>query len=147
MYHRILVHIVWTTRERVPTIDRAYAAYLSEHLPIIARQERARVLELGIVATHLHLLLRLHPTTVIPRLLQRMKGGTAHGINRRLAPGAPVLRWAKGYSVQSVSPRHRESAAAYVRDQHLHHPGEAIPGWAELAAEAALKDSPGSGSR
>lgn len=69
--------IVWTTRDRHATIDRHRATYLWEHLPIIARQERARILELGIVTTHLHLLVRLHPSTVIPRLLQRMKGGTA----------------------------------------------------------------------
>ena len=84
MHHQLLAHIVWTTRDREATIDRARAAYLWEHLPIIARQERARILELGIVATHLHLLLRLHPSTQLPRLLQRMKGGTAALINKQM---------------------------------------------------------------
>ena len=95
MHHQLLVHIVWTTRDREPTIDRPRAAYLWEHLPIIVRQERARLLELGIVATHLHLLVRLHPSTVIPRLLQRMKGGTATLINRHVASRGSALRWAR----------------------------------------------------
>ena len=84
------------------------------------------VLAIGIVADHLHLLLRLHPTTQLPRLLQRMKGGTAHAVNAHLRPGQSALRWAKGYSVTSVSPRGYLGAAAYVRDQARHHPDLAI---------------------
>jgi REP-associated tyrosine transposase len=106
MHHQLVVHIVWTTLDRQPTIDRDRAEYLSQNLPIIARQERARLLELGIVTTHLHLLMRLHPSTNIPRMLQRMKGGTATLINRYVVSEVPALRWAKGYSVISVSPRH-----------------------------------------
>ncbi len=142
MYHQLLVHIVWTTRDRRPTIDQPRAAYLWEHLPIIARQERARLLELGIVATHLHLLVRLHPSTVIPRLLQRMKGGTATVINRHVASLEPSLRWAKGYSVISVSPRQRGMAAAYVRHQPTHHPSEAIPGWTSRPVASATSAEP-----
>ena len=142
MHHQLLVHIVWTTRDRQPTIDRPRAEYLWKHLPIIARQERARVLELGIVTTHLHLLVRLHPSTVIPRLLQRMKGGTATLINRGAPLQDPALRWAKGYSVISVSPRQRGVAAAYVRHQHTHHPDEAIPGWTAPPVASATSAEP-----
>lgn len=96
MHHRIHLHLVWVTRDRAPSIDHDRAGFLAEHLQVIARQERARVLEIGIVATHLHLLVRAHPTTVLPRLLQRMKGGTAHGINTAWPAVRHPLRWAKG---------------------------------------------------
>ena len=142
MHHLILVHIVWATRDRRPTIDRPRAVYLWEHLPIIARQERARVMELGIVATHLHLLVRLHPSTVIPRLLQRMKGGTATLMNRMAISPGPPLQWARGYSVRSVSSRHWDAVAAYVRQQHDHHPLEAIPGWSGRPVASATSAEP-----
>ncbi|HQR17769.1 MAG TPA: IS200/IS605 family transposase [Gemmatimonadales bacterium] len=129
MHHRLLVHIVWTTREREPTIDSQRAAYLCEHLPIIARQERVHILAIGIVATHLHLLVRVHPSTSLPRLLQRMKGGTAHAINWHFSASGPALRWAKGYSATTVSPRQAGRAVSYIRHQSSHHPTEAIPGW------------------
>ncbi len=129
MYHRLLVHLVWATRDRQPTIDHTRATHLWQHLPIVARQERARILELGIVATHLHIVLRLHPTTQLPRLLQRMKGGTAHAINCGAPSGPRQLKWAKGYSVTSISPGDLDRAAAYVRNQHTHHPSDAVPGW------------------
>jgi len=132
MHHRLHVHLVWTTRDRAPSLDVVRAVYLSEHLPIIARQERARVLALGIVATHVHLLMRLHPTTDIPRLLQRMKGGTAYGINAATPAAGRALKWAKGYSITSVSPGGLDRVLAYVRMQHLRHPTEVIAGWPPL---------------
>ena len=129
MRDRLYVHIVWTTRDRQPLIDAPVAAFLATHLPLIVRQERGSALELGLVSTHLHLLLRIHPSTSIPRLLQRMKGGTAVGAvtvrDRALGP----LRWAKGYSISSVSERAIRRVGAYVREQHLRHPTEAIEGW------------------
>lgn len=100
------------------------------------------MLELGIVATHLHLLVRLHPATVIPRLLQRMKGGTATLINRHVVSQGPALRWAKVYSVISVSPRQRDVAVAYVRHQHTHHPEEAIQGWIGRPVASATSAEP-----
>ena len=137
MHHHVLVHVVWTTRDREPSLDRERAVYLWERLPIIARQERARILELGLVATHLHLLVRLHPMTQLPRMLQRMKGGTAYGINGGASTDPSRLRWAKGYSVISVSPRAISRVAVYVRDQHLHHPDQAIPGWSNPSVASA----------
>ena len=130
MHHKLLVHIVWTTRDREATIDSRRAAYLWENLPVIARQERVHILEIGIVTTHLHLLVRIHPSTSLPRLLQRMKGGTARAVNWHASVSGPALRWAKGYSATTVSPRHVGAAASYVRQQHTHHPVDAISGWA-----------------
>jgi len=65
MRDRIYVHIVWTTRDRQPTIDARVATFLARYLPAVARQERAGVHALGIVRSHVHLLLQLHPTTAV----------------------------------------------------------------------------------
>src|SRR6266700_2377860 len=98
--------MAWATRERRPLIDSGLAIFLCRFLRSVARQERAHVLELGMVSTHLHLLVRVHPTTVVPRLLQRWKGGSAvvAGKERRSIDGHD-LRWAKGYSIHSVGQR------------------------------------------
>lgn len=138
MHHRLLVHIVWTTRDRAPILDLPRARFLAENLPVIVRQERGRVLAIGIVATHVHLIIRLHPTTSLPRLLQRLKGGTAHRINTDTDCPGPTLRWAKGYSVTSVSPDNLGRALTYVRCQHRRHPDQAISGWPPRRPESSL---------
>ena len=130
MRDRIYVHLVWTTRERKPTIDQTVARFLSRYLVAVAHQERAGVHAMGIVRTHVHLLLQLHPTTNISKLLQRMKGGSAAVANREgHTEVARPLRWAKGYSITSVSPGSLLSARTYVLEQAKHHPREAIPDW------------------
>jgi len=144
---RLYVHLVWTTRNRESTIDLSVARFLVRYLPAVARQERAGVHALGIVATHVHLLLQLHPTTSIPRLLQRLKGGSSVLANREGHADARPLRWAKGYGIASVSPRALEAVRRYVLRQAAHHPREAIPGWQHeenvpspsFAAEAATR--------
>ncbi len=118
MRHRLYVHVTWTTRDRDPTIDADSAALLRRLLPAIARQERAHLLELGIVRTHVHLLLRVEPTTPIPRLVQRLKGGSSVIVNReRGSTVRQPLRWAKGYNIDSVSRQAVEKVRAYVRNQ------------------------------
>jgi REP element-mobilizing transposase RayT len=128
--HRLYYHIVWTTRDRAPLLDAGLARFLCTFLRAVARQERARVLEIGMVRTHVHLLVRAHPMTDLVRLLQRLKGGSAAiaGKEQRSTEGTH-LRWAKGYSIHSVSPRRLVSARAYLRRQPSHHTGEAIPDW------------------
>ncbi len=123
------MHLVWTTENRFALINRRAAEYLDEHLRIIARQERARVLELGIVATHVHMLVRVHPTTIIPRLLQRLKGGTSAQLPKPPAAQRHSTGWSRGYNVQSVSRQALEVVRAYVRNQAAHHPADAISCW------------------
>jgi len=128
MRDRLYVHIVWTTRDRQPTIDATVARFLTRFLPAVARQERAGLHAVGMVRTHIHLLLQLHPTTNISRLLQRLKGGSSVLANREGHAARP-LRWARGYNIESVSPRALAAAREYVLQQPAHHPREAIPGW------------------
>ena len=88
------------------------------------------MLEVGLVADHVHMIVRLHPEARISRLLQRFKGGSAFLARREhhAAPGLD-LRWSKGYTIESVSPRGLAAARGYVRRQPERHPDHAIVGW------------------
>ena len=124
MRHRLFYHITWTTRDRQPSIDRRSADLLSEILPRIATNHRCLLLELGTVSNHLHLLIRSHPSTNIPELIQRMKGLTGYLIRKETKS---QLTWTKGYNIESVSQRSLGAVIAYIRSQAIHHPDLAIP--------------------
>ena len=130
MVHRLYYHIVWTTRDRSPLIDAGLARFLTGFLRAIAHDERARILEMGLVRTHVHLLVRAHPQTDLSRLLQRLKGSSASvaGKERHSSEGNR-LRWAKGYSIYTVGSRDLVAVREYLRAQPVRHPDEAIPGW------------------
>jgi len=104
---RIYCHIVWTTRNREALIDAGLARFLCGFLRGVASQEATRLLEIGMVRTHVHLLVRIRPTTNVSRLLQRLKGGSA-----------------------AIAGKERLAAVrAYLRAQPLHHPDQVIMGW------------------
>jgi REP element-mobilizing transposase RayT len=131
MRHRLFVHLVWTTRDRAPLIDVRVAEFLSRYLRDVAAQERTRVVALGLVQTHVHMLLRIHPQSCLTRLVQRLKGGSATVAGREgHSTVARPLRWARGYSIDSISPRAVEIVRDYVLAQPEHHPAEAIERWA-----------------
>jgi REP element-mobilizing transposase RayT len=130
MRHHLYAHLVWTTRHRDPTIDAPLAAFLESYLPTISAQERAKVLALGIVTTHLHLLLRLHPMAHVSRMVQRLKGGSAYFARREgIGPATSRLQWAKGYSIDAVGRRSLARVGRYVLRQAIRHPEEAIADW------------------
>ncbi len=150
MFHQLYYHIVWTTRERRPTITRDVATFLDRVLRSIASQERALVLELGMVTTHVHLLIRAHPMTSIPRLLQRLKGASSALAGRELGLSPQrQLRWAPGYTIQTISRSGLDGVGEYVRHQPERHPHEVIAGWVPVPAvpgtsgQPVVEDTPG----
>jgi putative transposase len=137
MRHRIYLHLVWTTQDRAALIDGQLARFLSQLLRALARKERSYILEIGMVQTHVHLLVRIRPTTLVASLVKRLKGASsAIATQEGYAVAGARLHWAKGYSVQSVSERALETVRHYLRDQPRHHPAEIILDWqGDIAAE------------
>ncbi len=129
MSHFLYVHVTWGTRAARPLIDAARAELLDRFLRAVSRRERCRVVAAGLTTTHVHLLLRLHPTTFLPRLLHHLKAGSARCVNRERQPGRGAeLEWAPGCMVHSVSSAVVEGVSDYVRDQATHHPSVRIAG-------------------
>ena len=130
MRHRLYYHLTWTTLNRDRLIDAGLARFLCRYFRVVARQERGRVLEIGIVATHVHVLIRAHPKTDLTRLVQRAKGGSSAiaGKERHSTTGAR-LKWSKGYSIVTLGPRSLEQTRNYLRSQPVRHAGDAIADW------------------
>jgi REP element-mobilizing transposase RayT len=130
MAYRLYYHLVWTTRDRAALIDAGIAGFLSNYLRAIAVRERAQILEIGIVANHVHLLLTARPTTVIPALIQALKGSSSHAARKGgVATTGAELRWASGYHLSTVGERQLAAVREYVRKQPRRHPEQAIRGW------------------
>lgn len=123
----LLYHLVWRTRNNEPMITAAVAHFLSRYLPAVGHQEKATILAMGIVSTHIHLLVRTAPTTGIPRLVQRFKGGSSRVAE--IEGHSQRLHWANGYSITSVGTRDIPRVLEYLQSQPNRHASEAIPGW------------------
>ena len=127
--HRIYVHLVWATRGRERLIDAELARFLCRFLRAMARKDRAYILEIGMVQTHVHLLARLHPTVAASFVVKPLKGASSAVAAKEGLGRNGRLYWGRGYSVDSVNGRGLASARAYLRAQPTRHPSEAIAGW------------------
>jgi len=133
---RLYALLTWTTLRRLPLIHAAAAAFLRRLLPAIAHRHAARIVELGIVRDHVHLVLELPSQKDIPRLVQGLKGASARIANRDGVMPRAKLQWAPGYDLRSLGVRDLRRAIRYVRAQADRHP--------ELAFVDPRAESPGS---
>src|SRR5438876_656431 len=105
---------------RSPAYDRSRDARLPGRLlRRTAIRERADIVVLAILRTHVHLLVRTAPRIDIPRLVQFLKGGSSYAASR--LPGNILgLRWSREYSATTVSPKQLAGAIRYIEEQASH---------------------------
>ena len=118
---RIYAHLSWTCWARLPLIDQPVANFLSPFLMAEAKRHNARVIEIGVVPDHVHLLLELPPAYDVPRLVQGLKGASARLANRDGHARHESLRWDAGYDLRSVGLKQLSEVANYIRHQALKH--------------------------
>ncbi len=118
---RIYAHLSWTTWVRLPLIDESVADFLLRFLLAEAKRHGTRVIEIGVVPNHVHLLLQLPPAYDVPRLVQGLKGASARLANRDGFSQNNSLRWETGYDLRSVGIKQLPQVANYVRLQELKH--------------------------
>ena len=124
---RLYAHLSWTTFARLPLIKPATADFLRRFLLAEAKRHDARIMAMGVVQDHVHLVLELPAAFDIPRLVQGLKGASARIANRDGIAGHEPLRWAQGYDLRSLSVRQVWAAVEYVRHQAERHPTRALP--------------------
>lgn len=106
-------------------IDPGARDFLDPFIRRTALSHHVTIVALAILKTHVHLVIRANPKHDLPELLQHLKGGSSHAINR--LPGNTIgIRWNPEYSVTSVSPRLLQHAVGYVEKQGQRHPDERI---------------------
>src|SRR5438094_6876053 len=123
---RIYGLLTWTTLRRLPLLHLRVAEFLRRVLPEIARRHDARIVEMGIVRNHVHLIVELSPRPDLPRLVQGLKGASARIANRDGYMPRARLQWAAGYDFRSLGVRDLYRAIEYARNQSQHHPEVAI---------------------
>ena len=112
-----LVHVVFSTKNRVPTIHDL--AGLAKNLRGIARNKNlAGYLAAGGTSNHVHLLLRSIADACLERSGSRPEGEL---FAIRMSETGIRFAWQDGYAGNSVSPSQVPTLRTYIENQEQHH--------------------------
>jgi putative transposase len=101
-HHGILLHIVFSTKNRMPLILPSWQDDLYAYMGGIAKEHKAIVLCSGGVEDHVHLLVKTHPSFAIADTVQLMKSNSSRWVNQSQKTTIK-FQWQRGYGVFSVS--------------------------------------------
>lgn len=121
-YTNLLYHIVFSTKNRRSLVTKHLKDDLYAYMGGIVRGEGGTLLEIGGMADHVHLLVKLKPTLALSDFLRVLKSNSSKWANER--PGRiKKLGWQEGYAAFTVSESQVEKVAEYIRNQEQHHRG------------------------
>jgi putative transposase len=118
-YTNLLFHVVFSTKYRQPLIHDDLKSELHKYLGGLVRDKRGTLLEIGGVADHVHLIVKLRPDTSVSDLVQFIKANSSGWVNERA--GQRQFFWQVGYSAFTVSESQLPAVIEYVRTQEEHH--------------------------
>lgn len=116
----ILIHIIFSTKNRKPLILPNIMQELYSYMAGIAREHEAYVHEVGGIEDHIHLLISLPRTLTISKLVEEIKKGSSKWIKTKGHLYADFA-WQNGYSAYSIGQSGYEDLRKYIQRQKDHH--------------------------
>jgi putative transposase len=119
IFHEIVFHLVFATKERAPVITAPIQRLLFNHLRQICAELRCELHEIGGIEDHAHLLLSLQPSHRIDIVADTLKTSAAEMINKLSLN--TTLEWEEGYGALSLRNKDIEIVSEYLRTQKERH--------------------------
>ena len=119
-YTSILIHIVWSTKNRKKILDKYKKDIICEHIKEYAIKNNIHILNINGCMNHLHCLIYLMPSQNIANVVQLQKGESSHWINNNFKFFGK-FNWQDEYFAVSVSESKKNVMFNYINKQEEHH--------------------------
>ena len=119
-YVNILVHYIFSTKNRNKDISLDLQDRLWAYMGGIARENKMKALAIGGIEDHAHALLSLPSTISIAKAIQLVKGGSSKWVHETF-PSHSNFAWQEGYGAFSIGVSQAENTIAYINNQREHH--------------------------
>ncbi len=116
----VLVHLVFSTKGRVPALEPSIRPPLHAYLATVARNADCLCYRVGGVADHVHLAIRISRTLTIAQLVEELKTSSSKWLKAQ-SSGWTHFAWQNGYGAFSVSPSDLDVLTNYIDSQEEHH--------------------------
>ena len=122
---RILIHVVFVTKNRYQTIPLLKRERLYSYIKGIISNHSCNTLAINGMSDHIHILLNLHPNQSLAEEVQQIKGSSSKWMKEE-QDFIKFGGWGKGYFAASVSPTSAEACIKYIENQENHHGGKGL---------------------
>ena len=119
-HHGILIHVVFSTKQRFKLLHKDWRDDLFAYMGGIATEHKSKLLRSGGVEDHVHLLMKIHPKFAISDTIKLIKGNSSRWINDNKKIAAR-FEWQRGYRAFSVSESMSNTVKRYIENQEEHH--------------------------
>jgi len=116
----ILVHLVFSTKNRAPLIAPEIEGELYPYLASICRACKSPAHAIGGTDDHVHIALSLARTISVADLLEEVKGSSSKWIKTK-GPQYAAFAWQNGYGAFSIGQSQLPALKGYVAKQKEHH--------------------------
>ena len=116
----VYIHVVFSTKDRMPLIAESWRRRLYEYMSGIAREEFGRAIDIGGTANHVHGLLSIGTDLSIGGIMAKWKALSSGWVHKALPDGG-AFGWQSGYGVFSVSRSNVDKVVQYIEGQEEHH--------------------------
>ncbi|MHA3770947.1 IS200/IS605 family transposase [Verrucomicrobiota bacterium sgz303538] len=117
---RVLIHLVFSTRQREPVLSSAIQRELHPYLGGVLNENDCPAIEVGGERDHVHMLFGISRTLTIAQLVEKVKTSSSKWLKTK-EPQFGAFHWQHGYGAFSVSQSDAERVIAYIRNQEEHH--------------------------
>lgn len=119
-YSKVLFHLVWSTKNRVPFIHDDVKQTLYSYINGIVENKKCKLHIINGMPDHVHLLISLPLTLTIPELVQQIKVSSTRWVRMQI-PDLHKFSWQEGLGAFTVGYSHFEAVKNYIANQEEHH--------------------------
>ncbi len=116
---KVLVHLIFSTKERAPVINLEIRPRLHAYLVGILDNLKSPSLQTGGVADHVHILFALSRTISQAGLVEEVKKSSSKWMKSE--GGVRGFTWQAGYGMFSIGESQADTVIRYIQDQENHH--------------------------
>ena len=114
------VHLVWSTKNRVPLIDKKIKEELYAYMAGISNKLESKVIQIGGIEDHVHILCKLSRKIAMMKLVEEIKSHSSKWIKSK-GVSYQNFYWQNGYGGFSVNPKEIDIVINYIKNQEEHH--------------------------
>jgi putative transposase len=119
-FTNLLVHIIFSTKDRSPLIDAELKPKLHAYTGGIIREVNGKAYAINGVADHIHVLASLPPTIALADAMRTIKTNSSRWVHEQ-GKAKSHFAWQTGYGAFSVSKSNVSEVMNYIAGQEEHH--------------------------